>query len=126
MDLFKFSACEYIPEHKLFKAPRYISLFMEQIYSRNLNSSGKIRHAEHLIAQIEADYQVLSQLWTRTEKGIPDTAQAESLLQRIAWIRAGFAAIEQDKNEAIEGVHTGRLGQIKRDVQYILEKIQCL
>ena len=99
---------------------------MERLYKEKLqNDNGyRIRFTESIIEQLKKDFSDLNGLMEKLKIGRIKRSELDEILQKISWIKAGLKIYNKMKYGYIEGVLSGDVKDIEKNMIEIENNIK--
>jgi len=77
----------------------------------------RIRCVKSLAEQIKADHEEMTMLWEKWEKGLSDRFDEDELGRVFAWLRQEIGLYRELGKAGIEGILSGEIEIIEKDVR---------
>jgi len=92
---------------------------MEQDIRNGLwgNSGYRIRCVKRLSEQIRADHEEINILWKKWKNGLADRADEEEMERVLAWLRQEIGLYKELGKKGIEGILSGEIEIIEKDIR---------
>ena len=99
---------------------------MERFYREKMQSDNvyRIRFTESIIEQLKKDFSDLNGLMEKLKIGRIKRSELDEILQKISWIKQGLKSFNKMKYGHIEGVLSGGVKDIEKNMREIENNIK--